>query len=39
MTKKEKRLLRKYILIITSNLILWIGVIIFALIKSGIYVL
>ena len=39
MTKKERKLLRKYILIITSNIILWIGVIILALIKAGIYVL
>ena len=39
MTRKERKLLRKYILIITSNIILWIGVIILALIKAGIYVL
>lgn len=37
MTRKEKRLLKKYLILITMNLILWIGIVIIAMIKIGIY--
>lgn len=39
MTKKEKKLLKKYISIILVNVTMWIGIFILAMIKAGIYVI
>ena len=36
---KKQKLLKKYLLIIFFNLILWIGILILALIKANIYVI
>lgn len=38
MTKKEKKLLKKYLVLLGFNLLLWIGIVILALIKTKIYI-